>query len=253
MKVLATYNLKGGVGKTASAVNLSYLAARQGYQTLLWDLDPQAAATYYFRIEPRIKGGAKRLISGKRALEQQVRGSDFEGLDLLPGDFSCRHLDLAIERSGAGAMELLLAPLRERYDLLLFDCPTGASLLAEAVFDAADLLLVPMVPTTLSLRTLARLREHLQDRPSSPTIRPFFSMVDQRRKLHRQITEAARGGQVAFFEQQIPLSSAVENMGLKRAPLVSYDRRGQAAKAYEGLWREVEHLIFGEIPVEGEG
>ncbi len=62
MKIFATYNIKGGVGKTATAVNLAYLAARDGYRVLLWDLDPQAAASFLFRIRPRVKGGGKALI-----------------------------------------------------------------------------------------------------------------------------------------------------------------------------------------------
>ena len=66
MKIIATYNIKGGVGKTASAVNLSYLAARDGLRVLLWDLDPQGAASFLFRVEPKVKGGSKQLIRGKR-------------------------------------------------------------------------------------------------------------------------------------------------------------------------------------------
>ena len=53
MKVIAIYNLKGGVGKTAASVNLSYLASRGGYRTLGWDLDAQGAASFYFRNQPR--------------------------------------------------------------------------------------------------------------------------------------------------------------------------------------------------------
>ena len=60
VKVLASYNLKGGVGKTTAAVNLAYLAAQNGHRTLLWDLDPQGAATYLFRVKPRVKGGSVR-------------------------------------------------------------------------------------------------------------------------------------------------------------------------------------------------
>jgi Mrp family chromosome partitioning ATPase len=66
MKVVAVYNLKGGVGKTTTAVNLSYCAATGGQRVLLWDLDPQAAATYAFRIRPRVEGfGKKSLASAK--------------------------------------------------------------------------------------------------------------------------------------------------------------------------------------------
>ena len=61
-RVLATYNIKGGVGKTSAAVNLAYLAAQAGHPTLLWDLDPQAASTYLFRVRPKVKGGGRGLL-----------------------------------------------------------------------------------------------------------------------------------------------------------------------------------------------
>ena len=94
MKVIATYNIKGGVGKTTAAVNLAYLAAQDGFRTLLWDLDPQAAATYMFRVRPRVKGGGKALIRGTRLLDDAIKGTDFDRLDLLPGDFTYRNMDL---------------------------------------------------------------------------------------------------------------------------------------------------------------
>jgi cellulose biosynthesis protein BcsQ len=61
-RVLACYNLKGGVGKTTAAVNLGYAAASSGRRVLLWDMDPQAAATFLFRIKPRVSGGGKGLL-----------------------------------------------------------------------------------------------------------------------------------------------------------------------------------------------
>ena len=63
MLIIACYNIKGGVGKTATAVNLAYLTAGFGARTLVWDLDPQGAASFYFRIKPRVKGGAKNLLA----------------------------------------------------------------------------------------------------------------------------------------------------------------------------------------------
>ena len=96
MKTLACYNIKGGVGKTAAAVNLAYLAAQCGLRTLVWDLDPQAAATFYLRVKPKVKGSGK-VLKGKRDLDDVIKGSDFPLLDLLPADFSYRNMDLRLE------------------------------------------------------------------------------------------------------------------------------------------------------------
>ena len=96
MKVIACYNIKGGVGKTASAVNLSYLSAREGKATLVWDLDPQGASSFYFRVKPKVKGGARRLIQRKRALDDAIKATDYDQLDLIPADFSYRNLDLTL-------------------------------------------------------------------------------------------------------------------------------------------------------------
>src|SRR3954462_369542 len=117
-RVLATYNIKGGVGKTSTAVNLAYLAAANGAQTLLWDLDPQGGSTYLFRVKPRVKGGARKLIRGKSDVEALIKGTDHERLDLLPADFSYRDMDLALDATKKPTRRLsrVLAPLADEYD-----------------------------------------------------------------------------------------------------------------------------------------
>ena len=95
--VLASYNIKGGVGKTSAAVNLAYLAAREGASTLLWDLDPQGASTYLLRVKPKVKGGGRRLVHGETDAEARIKGTDYDRLDLLPADFSYRHMDLHLD------------------------------------------------------------------------------------------------------------------------------------------------------------
>ena len=94
---MATYSIKGGVGKTTSAVNLAYEAACAGTRVLLWDLDPQGAATYFFRIRPGMKGGSERLAGKRGDLAGLVRGTDVRGLDVVPADFTLRHLDLHLD------------------------------------------------------------------------------------------------------------------------------------------------------------
>ena len=246
MKIFATYNIKGGVGKTAAAVNLAYLAARDGRRTLVWDLDPQGAATYYFRVKPKVKGGGTGLLKGRKELAAQIKGTDFEGLDLLPADFSYRHMDIVLDdaKKPTGRLRKLLKPLGEEYDLVILDCPPSISLVSEAVFRAADVLLVPIIPTTLSLRTLQQLlgfrRENGLD---GVVVLPFFSMVDRRKKLHREVVETLADEVPEVLETPIPYASEVEQMGLQREPLPAYKPRCRSALAYQELWEEIRgHL-----------
>ena len=252
MKILALYNIKGGVGKTASAVNLSYYAALAGYRTLVWDLDPQGAATFYFRIKPKVKGGGKKLLQKKNRLLRAIRASDFEGLDVVPADFSYRHLDLDLSAAEDTQQRFsrLLAPLADDYDLVFLDCAPSISSTSESIFAAADLLLIPTIPTPLSVRALGQIDRYLKrEGPDGLRARPFLCMVDRRKKLHRRGEELLEESGIElwrtepFFDARIPYSSRVEQMGLRRAPLPSFAYRSRAARAYLDLWREIEGLI----------
>jgi cellulose biosynthesis protein BcsQ len=245
VRILAVYNLKGGVGKTATAVNLAYLSAREGHRTLVWDLDPQGATSFYFRVRAKVKGGAEKLVAGGRELDELIRGTDYEILDLLPADFSYRKLDLVLERTKKPARQLaqLLVPLVGRYEHVFIDCAPGFSLVTESVFVAADVLIVPTVPTTLSLLTLDRIRKRVaRMERRRPLVFPFLCMVDRRRALHRDIRDRvlANGG---FLQAQIPYSSAVEKMGLHRAPLATFAGASEPALAYQALWSEINDRL----------
>ena len=241
MRVIAAYNIKGGVGKTATAVNIAYLAARDGYRVLLWDLDPQAAASFLFRVRPKVKGGGKALIAGKRPVDDAIKATDFDNLDLLPADFTYRHLDLHLddERKSATRLRSLLLPLRREYDLVVLDCPPSISLLSENVLHAADLLLVPLIPTTLSVRTLDQLTDFIAgfDR-RRPKILAFFSMLDRRKRLHREIAEELPAKRDDVAAVAIPALSAIELMSVHRAPVTATAPRSLAARYYNELWRE---------------
>ncbi len=243
MRVFAVYNIKGGVGKTATAVNLAHLSAASGARTLLWDLDPQAAATFYFRVQPKIKGGARKLVRGRKPLERHIRGTDYRGLDLLPADFSYRNLDLALDSTTKPRKRLakLIGPLADDYDHLYVDCAPSISVVSESVFVAADALLVPTIPTTLSLRTLEQLRDHLKEEgPGKLKVMPFFCMVDRRRAMHREVCSSVpKESPYNFLETSIPYASDVEKMGIRRAPVTAFAPSSAAAQAYRELWREV--------------
>lgn len=241
MKILALYNIKGGVGKTAAAVNLAYLAARDGGRTLLWDLDPQGAAGYYLNVDPEA-GGGKRLLKGKLAAADLIRPTPYPHLDLLPADFSYRRLDLLLDdtKNPQRGLARQLKPLRERYTRVFLDCPPGISLASESIFHAADTLLVPLIPTTLSLRTLLQLRAFLAEQALTLRLLPFLSLLDRRKKLHREISEQLPADCPDLLETAIPYASEVERMGVARMPLAECAPRSPASAAFAALWAEIK-------------
>jgi chromosome partitioning protein len=246
VKVLATYNIKGGVGKTSAAVNLAALGARDGLRTLLWDLDPQGAASYLFRVRPKIKGGGRKLVRGRSDVADLLRGTDIEGLDLLPADFSYRHMDLALDESGKPVRRLrkVLAPLAPHYDVAILDCPPSISLVSESVFDAADALLVPLIPSTLTMRTFEQLGDFVDAGVKRrPQIVAFFSMVDRRKRLHREVVEMFPDSRDDVARTAIPAATEVELMGVNRTPVVVHAPRSRGGRAYAELWAEVRDRV----------
>lgn len=253
MLIYATYNIKGGVGKTTAAVNLAYLAAGAGLRTVLWDLDPQGAASFMFRVKPKVKGGGRALISGKRPLDDAIKGTDFDNLDLVPADFTYRNMDLLLDDGkhdvkqsdlpgGKPARKLskLLAPLADDYDAVFLDCPPSVSLVSENVLHAADVVVVPLIPTTLSVRTLDQLSDFVGEfKGHRPDIFAFFSMVDRRKKLHREITEKLAAERDNVAQTVIPALSVIESMSVWRSPVGVIAPGSVAAKAYRALWVEL--------------
>jgi cellulose biosynthesis protein BcsQ len=248
MRIYAAYNIKGGVGKTTTAVNLAYLAAESGLRTVLWDLDPQGAASFMFRVKPRVKGGGKALILGKRPLDESIKGTDFDNLDLIPADFTYRNMDLLLDKGDADTpggkparkLSRLLAPLADEYDAVFLDCPPSVSLVSENVLHAADVIVVPLIPTTLSVRTLDQLSDFVGEfHGRRPDLFAFFSMVDRRKKLHREITEKLSAERAEVAKTAIPALSVIETMSVERAPVTVFAPNSSAARAYRDLWAEI--------------
>jgi cellulose biosynthesis protein BcsQ len=255
-RVLATYNIKGGVGKTSAAVNLAYLAAREGARSLLWDLDPQGASTFLMRVRPKVKGGGRRLVRGKSDPAALIKGTDYERLDLLPADFSYRHMDLALDATKRPTRRLgrVIAPLAPDYDYIFLDCPPSISLVSESVFETADALLVPLIPATLSSRTYEQLVEFVAEHSRRrPQVLAFFSMVDGRKRLHREVQELL-ADENGVLRTAIPAAADVERMGRHRTAVAAFAPRSRAAQAYEALWEEVrERLSAAPAAPDGRG
>ncbi|UWX58698.1 AAA family ATPase [Chlorobaculum sp. MV4-Y] len=245
MKTIALYSIKGGVGKTAAAVNLSFLAASPSTPALICDLDPQGASSFYFRITAPRKYNSEKFLKGNDKILKNIKATDFENLDLLPSDLSYRNLDIELSESKKPKKLLSknLEGVADEYRYLFFDCPPNLTLLSESVFRASDLILVPVIPTTLSIRTFNQLVEFFTENGlDSSKIVGFFSMEEKRKTMHREIVEEYQS-HPSMLRQTIPYSSDVEKMGLTRAPLNATHPKSNAGQAYSKLWEEVRERI----------
>lgn len=247
MRTLAIYSNKGGVGKTATAVNLSYLAAHSGAKTLICDLDPQSSATYYFRVKPKLKYSAKGFIKGGEKINQCIKGTDYKNLDLLPADFTLRHLEASFYKfkHPKERLKKIIKLFEDEYDLIVFDCPVTISILADNIFNASAHILVPLIPTTLSVRTYRQLLTFCKkNKYDAGKIFAFFSMVDRRKNMHNQLMAKMLKQYDGVLRSLVPYLSRIERMGIDREPVVASAPRSVASRAYINLWAKFRDAAF---------
>ena len=246
MKVLALSSLKGGVGKTSAAVNLAFLAARSDGPALLWDLDAQGAAGFYLSAAATLKRKPVDLLRGRVGLATQVASTPYPGLDLVPSRLALRHLERLLGRAGTKRRGIgaALRGVRRIYPWVILDCPPSAGLLVEQVMAAADLLLVPVVPTPLAIRAYEEMvvlaAKAGADRER---IRPFFSMVEHRKRLHRDAMAELQRRDARFWTTVIPYRADIERMGLTRKPIAAHRAASPATAAYQSLWTECRNWL----------
>ncbi|CAN5834862.1 AAA family ATPase [soil metagenome] len=246
MIVIALYNLKGGVGKTASCVNFAYLSAADGYKTLLWDIDPQGSSSFYYKAKPKTHPGIKKLIGKEGHLDDAILSTDFELLDIIPADNSARSLDIMLEemKGSRNKLKNVLKPFDQEYDFVFIDCPPGFSALSENIFSAADIVLMPVIPTTLSIRTYNMVKDYFKEKDLDiKKMMCFFTMTDLRKNLHNEIMEELYKDK-RFFQNYIPYLSDIEKMGIHKAPVMEFANSSYAASCYRELWTEIKEGVL---------
>ena len=235
-KVIAVYSMKGGVGKSSLAVNLAHGLSVAGHRTLIWDIDAQGAVAFLLGHSYAAGARAKKIFAKDAEAADAIVPTDWPGLDLIAADLSLRHLETDLSEDKPKRLRKLLGALTPDYDRIILDCPPGLGEISDQIFRAADLLVVPVMPAPLALRTLDQVEEHLAEvrGKKAPALLPVLSMVDRRKGLHRDTADAHPDWPA------IPHASVVEQMGIQQSPLSAFAGKSPAAKAVAGVLARVE-------------
>jgi cellulose biosynthesis protein BcsQ len=237
--VIAIYNIKGGVGKTSTTINLAFNASKKN-RVLIWDLDPQGASTFY--LERRVKN--KDFINrvNEKGLNRFIKNTSFKNIDLIPADLSLKDLDKYLEDD---KMFKNLLETISNYKYIFIDSPPTLSLISQNIFKASDVVIIPTIPTILSVRTYNQIVKYFKNYTKDRKILTFLSMVDKRKKMHLDITnKILKLPKKQILKTLIYNSAIVEKMGEEFAPVEMFAPHSESAISYQSLWKEVENKII---------
>lgn len=239
---IAVFQLKGGVGKTTTAVNLAALAAATGMRTLVWDLDPQGAATWILGVESDRK--QDKVWSEGKPIGRYIHHTAWSHLDVLAADLSLRkfHQSVGDRPAARQMMKDAIDRLGEDYELIILDCPPVLSPQMEGVLQAADRILVPVEPSILAIRAWEQIREQL-DWVKNKQWLPFVSMMDRRKPAHVQWAKEVAPAVPGLLPVFIGHSASAERMLETRSPIVISQPHVPLARNYAALWEAIRERL----------
>ncbi len=263
-RVIAIANQKGGVGKTTSAVNLAASLAVAEQRTLLIDGDPQGNATSGIGIaREQLTSTLYDVLLGDASLDEALHhGVQFRHLDVLPAtpDLAAAEVELVDRPNRTEAMRAALAPVLDRYDYVLIDCPPSLGLITLNMLAAADALLIPVQCEYYALEGLSQLLNtvHLVQQGVNPHLAidgVLLTMFDNRLNLSRQVAADAReyfGGRV--FQSVIPRNVRLAEAPSFGKPIILYDVASIGAQAYLQVAQELmARTVAGAAALDGIG
>jgi len=239
-------NQKGGVGKTTSAINIGAYLAEAGKSVLLVDFDAQANLSSGIGANP-LKPGIYELLSDEVTAEQATRKTAVKNLEVIPADpdLSGAAVELIDQKERNYFLKKALAPLRNKYDYILIDCPPSLGQLTMNGLAAADSILIPMQCEYFAMEGLLQLLETAKSvqkglNPSLKIGGIFFTMYDPRTRLANDVIKQVS----AHYKDKVLNTIIPRNIRLSEAPsyrmpISLYDPQCPGARAYHTLAQEI--------------
>lgn len=274
MKKIALYNIKGGVGKSTTSVNLACLMAKKGLSVLIWDLDPQGGSSYFFEKTNSNNHSFAKLFGDNLSVYDVISTSGSYQIDIISNDafFSDQFLNSASKLTAlnyTNGMQIkdTLKAVEDDYDFCILDCPPGKSLLHDNIFNAADLMLIPNVPSPLSVYCFKMLLQYVQTQYGHcRKVAGFYNMVQLQKKMHRHYVQEEELFPGNMLQSHIPFYSEIEAINFNRQSLFHQIKNGKTVMFFEQLFMDIcKKLqldigreagiimpIFTEMPVDAE-
>ncbi|CRH91139.1 putative chromosome partitioning protein [Chlamydia trachomatis] len=252
MKVISITNQKGGVGKTTSAINISFYLAKMGYKVLIVDFDPQGNATSGLGVDKNSLGSTMSdVISGSVALKDVILETEFHKLKLAPSTPILANTEIELANVGGRFSRLreALKTVSDEFDYVILDCPPSLSLLTVNSFIASDFLILPVQAEFYAMEGLGQLLESMKlvkkgMNPNIELLGVLPTMVDSRTTLSGQVYEEIK----RFFPGKVFSTPVPRNIRLAEAPshgvpIGVYDRFSKGARAYKSITKEIVKRI----------
>lgn len=238
LRTIAVCNLKGGVGKTTTAVNLGASLARNGKRVLLIDCDPQCNLTTWLRAEPD-NGGATlyEILRGQATVRAAAVPTRWANIHVVPASPKLHEID----RGALAGERVLWARMCDDYDYALLDCSASPGVVLTNALTAAQEVIAPVQAKGMALSGLERLQQMVNDIASRANTDVRLSGVlvclfDGRTTIARVVLGQLRAkyGELVFdtvVHDNVKLSEAAD----KRRPIVDLSPTSRGAAEYAAV------------------